>query len=129
MRRSVLRVSSLAERALRAASSSSRLFSTSSDQVASSNANDYLLGTLPETMKAAVLWEPRKPMTIEDLKMPRPQVGEVLIRTKGLFLAFPLLNFMSVIISHYHQTFHLISTIGCKSKRLIVTRTNYLDVV
>ncbi len=47
------------------------------------NGQDYLLGTLPQTMRAAVFWEPGKPMTIEDLKLPRPQFGEVLVKTKG----------------------------------------------
>jgi hypothetical protein len=79
MRRSGFRLSLLAGRAVGAALrplQSSALYSTTSD-------SDYLLGTLPETMKAAVLWEPRKPMTIEELKFPRPQFGEVLVRTKG----------------------------------------------
>jgi len=57
-------------------------YSTTSD-TKPVNDKDYLLGTLPETMRAAVLWEPRKPMTIEELKMPRPQFGEVLIKTKA----------------------------------------------
>jgi hypothetical protein len=47
------------------------------------NGQDYLLGTLPQTMRAAVFWEPGKPMTIEDLKLPRPQFGEVLVKTKA----------------------------------------------
>lgn len=87
MRSSASRLSLLAGRALGAAAlrpvQSTALYNTSSDPQPSSNDKDYLLGTLPETMKAAVLWEPRKPMTIEHLKLPRPQIGEVLIRTKG----------------------------------------------
>jgi hypothetical protein len=67
MRRSGFRLSLLAGRAVGAALrplQSSALYSTTSD-------SDYLL------------WEPRKPMTIEELKFPRPQFGEVLVRTKG----------------------------------------------
>ena len=85
MRRSGVRLSLLAGRAVGAALrpvESTALYSTSSDSRPVKD-HDYLLGTLPETMKAAVLWEPKKPMTIEELKMPIPQVGEVLIRTKG----------------------------------------------
>lgn len=85
MRSSASSLSLLAVRAVGAALrplQSTALYSTSSDSQPT-NDNDYLLGTLPETMKAAVFWEPRKPMTIEELKMPRPQFGEVLIRTKG----------------------------------------------
>jgi Zn-dependent alcohol dehydrogenase len=44
---------------------------------------DYLLGNGPNSMRAAVLWEPNKPMTIEDLQMPQPQTGEVLVKTKA----------------------------------------------
>ncbi|KAG0586878.1 hypothetical protein KC19_2G124300 [Ceratodon purpureus] len=85
MRRSGVRLSLLAGRAVGAALrpvESTALYSTSSDTRPVKD-HDYLLGTLPETMKAAVLWEPKKPMTIEELKMPIPQVGEVLIRTKA----------------------------------------------
>ncbi|EFJ12439.1 hypothetical protein SELMODRAFT_182435 [Selaginella moellendorffii] len=35
------------------------------------------------TMRAAVLWEPGKPMTLEDMQMPRPKFGEVLLKTKA----------------------------------------------
>jgi len=86
MRSSASQLSRMAGRAVGAAAlrplQCRALHSTSSDSQPVKD-NEYLLGTLPETMKAAVLWEPRKPMTIEDLKLPRPQVGEVLIRTKG----------------------------------------------
>ena len=85
MRSSASRLYLLAGRAVGAAlrpMQSAALYSTTSDTQPISD-KDYLLGTLPETMKAAVLWEPRKPMTVEELKMPRPQIGEVLIKTKG----------------------------------------------
>jgi len=91
MRSAASRLSLLAGRRMGAAAlrplQSTAMHATSSDTQRSSD-KDYLLGTLPETMKAAVLWEPRKPMTIEDLKMPRPQIGEVLIRTKGMITGF-----------------------------------------
>ncbi|KAG6724118.1 hypothetical protein I3842_03G241600 [Carya illinoinensis] len=38
---------------------------------------------LPSYMRAAVFWEPNKPLTIEEFRMPRPKVGEVLIKTKA----------------------------------------------
>lgn len=87
MRSSATRLSRCAGRAVSAAwrplqGTPRSNYSTSSD-TKPVNDKDYLLGTLPETMRAAVLWEPRKPMTIEELKMPRPQFGEVLIKTKG----------------------------------------------
>ena len=47
-------------------------------------AKDYLMGSLPSTMKAAVFWEPGRPMSIEELQMPRPKIGEVLIKTRGM---------------------------------------------
>ncbi|KAH7427071.1 hypothetical protein KP509_10G029000 [Ceratopteris richardii] len=38
---------------------------------------------LPSTMRASVFWKPGSPMTIEELRMPRPKAGEVLIKTKA----------------------------------------------
>ncbi|XP_018850112.1 alcohol dehydrogenase [Juglans regia] len=38
---------------------------------------------LPSYMRAAVFWEPNKPLTIEEFRMPRPKAGEVLIKTKA----------------------------------------------
>lgn len=55
---------------------------------ASPTANDYLMGSLPSTMKAAVFWEPGRPMSIEELQMPRPKSGETLIKTRGMSLCF-----------------------------------------
>lgn len=49
---------------------------------------------LPSYMRAAVFWEPNKPLTIEELRMPRPKSGEILIKTKGIFR--PLSGFISV---------------------------------
>ncbi|KAF9661001.1 hypothetical protein SADUNF_Sadunf19G0022400 [Salix dunnii] len=34
-------------------------------------------------MRGVVLWEPNKPVTIEEFQMPRPKAGEVLIKTKA----------------------------------------------
>lgn len=43
---------------------------------------------LPSYMRASVFWEPNKPLTIEEFRMPHPKAGEVLIKTKGIFLMF-----------------------------------------
>ncbi|MCO5571427.1 hypothetical protein L7F22_025167 [Adiantum nelumboides] len=43
----------------------------------------HLVGNLPSTMRAAVFWEPGRPMTIEEIQMPRPKAGEILIKTKA----------------------------------------------
>lgn len=37
-------------------------------------------------MRGTVFWEPDTPLTIEEFHMPRPKAGEVLIKTKGIFL-------------------------------------------
>ncbi|BBM98128.1 succinate semialdehyde reductase (NADPH) [Marchantia polymorpha subsp. ruderalis] len=80
-----LGVSRLYQRSARSAVASfveHQNFSSQSER-APIDGKDYLMGSERNTMRAAVLWEPKKPMTIEDLKMPRPQTGEVLIRTKA----------------------------------------------
>ena len=41
-------------------------------------------GGLPSYMRAAVSWEPNKPLTIEEFHIPRPKAGEILIKTKGI---------------------------------------------
>ncbi|GLJ16944.1 hypothetical protein SUGI_0292760 [Cryptomeria japonica] len=46
-------------------------------------ASGYHLGNGPSSMKAAVFWEPGKPLTFEDFHMPRPKTGELLIKTKA----------------------------------------------
>uniref|UniRef100_A0A2N9IA52 Enoyl reductase (ER) domain-containing protein n=1 Tax=Fagus sylvatica TaxID=28930 RepID=A0A2N9IA52_FAGSY len=38
---------------------------------------------LPSYMRGAVFWEPNKPLTMEDFRMPRPKSGEILIKTKA----------------------------------------------
>ncbi|XP_050373767.1 uncharacterized protein LOC126791333 [Argentina anserina] len=38
---------------------------------------------LPSYMRAAVFWEPNKPLTIEEFHIPRPKSGEILIKTKA----------------------------------------------
>ncbi|KAF3444211.1 hypothetical protein FNV43_RR13901 [Rhamnella rubrinervis] len=40
-------------------------------------------GGLPSYMRAAVFWEPNKPLTIEEFHIPRPKAGEILIKTKA----------------------------------------------
>ncbi|CAM6089909.1 unnamed protein product [Calypogeia fissa] len=54
-----------------------------SQEAGAVDGKDYLLGNGPNSMRASVLWEPHKPMTLEDLQMPRPQAGEVLVKTKA----------------------------------------------
>lgn len=51
-----------------------------------SNASSVGGAGLPSYMRAAVFWEPNKPLTIEELRMPRPKAGEILIKTKGILL-------------------------------------------
>ncbi|GLT53254.1 hypothetical protein SLA2020_265390 [Shorea laevis] len=48
-----------------------------------SNASSVGGAGLPSYMRAAVFWEPNKPLTIEELRMPRPKAGEILIKTKA----------------------------------------------
>ncbi|KAK9293285.1 hypothetical protein L1049_021277 [Liquidambar formosana] len=55
-------------------SSSSKPFSSSSS---------YHLNGGSSYMRGAVFWEPNKPLTIEDFHMPRPKVGEILLKTKA----------------------------------------------
>lgn len=62
-------------------SSSSTSNSGSSDL---SNTASYHLQGGPSHMRAAVFWEPNKPLTLEDFHMPRPKANEVLIKTKGI---------------------------------------------
>ncbi len=62
---------------------------------------------LPSYMRGAVFWEPNKPLTIEDFRMPRPKSGEILIKTKGIFLfllKFPFLVFLSWILHLVHYS-------------------------
>ncbi|KAI5674052.1 hypothetical protein M9H77_14416 [Catharanthus roseus] len=61
-------------------SSSSTSNSGSSDL---SNTASYHLQGGPSHMRAAVFWEPNKPLTLEDFHMPRPKANEVLIKTKA----------------------------------------------
>lgn len=42
---------------------------------------------LPSYMRGAVFREPNKPLTIEEFHIPRPKAGELLIKTKGIFLS------------------------------------------
>ncbi|CAH9142964.1 unnamed protein product [Cuscuta epithymum] len=46
-------------------------------------ASAYHLQGGPSYMRAAVFWEPNKPLTLEDFHMPRPKANEVLIKTKA----------------------------------------------
>eukprot|EP00249_Psilotum_nudum_P000409 c11945_g1_i1 orf=173-1417(+) len=47
------------------------------------DAKDSFLGNSSSFMRAAVFWEPGRPLTIEDLQMPRPKAGEILLKTKA----------------------------------------------
>lgn len=45
----------------------------------------------PSYMRGAVFWEPGRPLTLEEFRMPRPKAGELLIKTKGpAFSSLPL---------------------------------------
>ncbi|XP_019184217.1 PREDICTED: uncharacterized protein LOC109179106 [Ipomoea nil] len=66
--------------------------STPSDQIegdcnkktfSSDSASAYHLQGGPSHMRAAVFWEPNKPLTLEDFHIPRPKANEVLIKTKA----------------------------------------------
>lgn len=52
--------------------------------------SSYNLNGGSSYMRAAVFWEPNKPLTIEEFHMPRPKSGEILIKTKGNDLCFPI---------------------------------------
>ncbi|KAG8373682.1 hypothetical protein BUALT_Bualt11G0050000 [Buddleja alternifolia] len=47
------------------------------------SAAGYHINNGPSYMRAAVFWEPNKPMTFEDFHMPRPKPNEILIKTKA----------------------------------------------
>ncbi|XP_031109036.1 uncharacterized protein LOC116013427 isoform X2 [Ipomoea triloba] len=49
----------------------------------SDSASAYHLQGGPSHMRAAVFWEPNKPLTLEDFHIPRPKANEVLIKTKA----------------------------------------------
>jgi hypothetical protein len=51
-----------------------------------SNASSVGGAGLPSYMRAAVFWEPNKPLTLEEFRIPRPKAGEILIKTKGILL-------------------------------------------
>lgn len=65
----------------------SRSFCSSSQSEKNSTtpsaASYYHLSGGPSHMRAAVFWEPGKPLTFEDFHMPRPKANEVLIKTKA----------------------------------------------
>lgn len=61
-------------------SSTEQLKSASSE---SPSAAAYHVQGGPSHMRAAVFWEPNKPLTLEDFHMPRPKANEVLIKTKA----------------------------------------------
>ena len=52
-----------------------------------SAAAGYHVAGGPSYMRGAVFWEPGRPLTLEEFRMPRPKAGELLIKTKGP--AFP----------------------------------------
>jgi hypothetical protein len=55
-----------------------RSFSSAPDSAAG-----YQVSGGPSFMRAAVFWEPGRPLTMEEFRMPRPKAGEVLVKTKG----------------------------------------------
>ncbi|PHT44286.1 hypothetical protein CQW23_18311 [Capsicum baccatum] len=55
----------------------------SSTKTAASDASYYHLNDGPSHMRAAVFWEPGKPLTFEDFHMPRPKANEILLKTKA----------------------------------------------
>lgn len=57
---------------------------SSNDGSATSDATLPPLHGGPSYMRAAVFWEPNKPLTFEDFHMPRPKANEILIKTKGI---------------------------------------------
>ncbi|KAK9950269.1 hypothetical protein M0R45_005767 [Rubus argutus] len=65
-------------------STRSSLSSSLVDQKRSSSSSSSAVGVgLPAYMRAAVFWEPNKPLTIEEFHIPRPKSGEILIKTKA----------------------------------------------
>ena len=68
----------------------------------------------PSYMRAAVFWEPNKPLTIEDFQMPRPKANEILIKTKGTSVP-PIPLFLLLYISCQHHE-------NRKSKNLVSFR-------
>nr|GMC60964.1 alcohol dehydrogenase 1B [Ipomoea batatas] len=61
----------------------------------SDSASAYHLQGGPSHMRAAVFWEPNKPLTLEDFHIPRPKANEVLIKTKGIAI-IPLQNLVEI---------------------------------
>eukprot|EP00252_Welwitschia_mirabilis_P013909 TRINITY_DN307_c0_g1_i2.p1 TRINITY_DN307_c0_g1~~TRINITY_DN307_c0_g1_i2.p1 ORF type:complete len:470 (+),score=83.63 TRINITY_DN307_c0_g1_i2:149-1411(+) len=55
----------------------------STNVLSSKEVSGYHLGNGPSSMRAAVFWEPGRPLSIEELHMPRPKLGEILIKTKA----------------------------------------------
>lgn len=51
----------------------------------SAAAAGYHVAGGPSYMRGAVFWEPGRPLTLEEFRMPRPKAGELLIKTKGPF--------------------------------------------
>ncbi|CAO2200255.1 unnamed protein product [Urochloa humidicola] len=49
----------------------------------SAAAAGYHVAGGPSYMRGAVFWEPGRPLTLEEFRMPRPKAGELLIKTKA----------------------------------------------
>lgn len=64
-----------------------RSFSDAAAGPDSAAAAGYHVAGGPSYMRGAVFWEPGRPLTLEEFRMPRPKAGELLIKTKGP--AFP----------------------------------------
>lgn len=71
----------------------------------SKEAVGYHVGGGPSYMRGTVFWEPGKPLTIEELHMPIPKVGEVLIRTKGSNCSFSHPSLPSPLEGHSQNAF------------------------
>lgn len=67
----------------------------------SDSASAYHLQGGPSHMRAAVFWEPNKPLTLEDFHIPRPKANEVLIKTKGTYLLVFGRPFSFLFFFHY----------------------------
>ncbi|KAI8537928.1 hypothetical protein RHMOL_Rhmol09G0062300 [Rhododendron molle] len=75
----------------------------SSSSSSSPSLSSYHIGGGPSYMRGVVFWEPNKPLSIEEFRIPRPKAGEILIKTKGkLFLRPPVYTSCGVCHSDLH---------------------------
>ncbi|KAG5531225.1 hypothetical protein RHGRI_025996 [Rhododendron griersonianum] len=57
--------------------------SASSSSSSSPSMSSYHVGGGPSYMRGVVFWEPNKPLSIEEFRIPHPKAGEILIKTKA----------------------------------------------